>query len=122
MNTLFIYLAAATICVTAIIHSLLGEQKLIQPVLTLRDGPLQFSLARQLIRFAWHFTSVLMLVTAAILLLIADMSAPPARALIGVIGFAYFCVGIFDGILTKGKHIGWWFLTASGGLALASLT
>ena len=118
MDILFIYLSAATIFITAIIHSLLGERRLISPILALGEGPLQHLMVRQLIRFAWHFTSVLMFLSAVVLLIVANMPSSSARYIIAVIGLTYLAVGLFDGVVSRGKHIGWWFLTAAGGLAL----
>lgn len=120
MEHIFLYLSATTIIVTAFVHSILGERRLIEPILNLRQGPLHSLHARRVIRFAWHMTSVLMLITAAVLVIAAVMPSESLHILIWIIGVSYLVVGLFDALLTRGKHIGWWFLTAAGILALAS--
>jgi len=118
--SIFLYLAAATIILTALIHSVLGERLLIAPLVGMRDGPLQSGLARRVIRYAWHLTSVLMGLTAIVLIMAAQSPSPAFDYLVWIIGGTYLAVGLFDGIATRGQHIGWWCLTAAGLLTLIS--
>lgn len=120
METALLYLSASTIVVTSLVHSMLGERLLIAPMMAMRDGPLQSLKARRVIRFAWHMTSVLMVITAIVLIIAALTPSRSLHILVWIIGGSYLGVGLFDGILTRGKHIGWWFLTAAGCLAVAS--
>ena len=97
---------------TALAHSVVGEKSLIAPLLA-RDIDLLAGYRSMLVRFAWHFTSVLMLVTAA------TVSWPGTPVpLINITGIVWLVVGLIDAILTRGKHIGWPFLSLAGLLAL----
>ena len=66
-----------------------------------------------LVRFAWHYTSVLMVVTA---LLVAWPGAP--LPLVKITGVAWLVAGVFDAIVTRGKHVGWPLLSLAGILTL----
>ncbi|WP_340587809.1 hypothetical protein [Erythrobacter alti] len=118
LNPSFLLLMAAALAViTAALHSVLGEQRLIAPLLA-SDVPLmQHPLARQVTRFAWHWTTALWLGIAAVLALAAygDINAP---WLIFGIGAAHFIAGVTDGIFTRGQHLGWPLITIIGGLVL----
>jgi hypothetical protein len=63
---------------------------------------------------------VLWLVVAAVLLS-AAFGDPVERWLLGVIGVAHLAMGLFDAVLTRGKHIGWPLITLIGGLTLLAL-
>jgi hypothetical protein len=118
LNPVFIQLwAAALIVITALAHSVLGEQRLIGPLLAKADGVLESPLARNVTRFAWHWTSALWLLAAAVLALSAygDIQLP---WLVFAIGAAHFVFGVADAILTKGRHVGWPLITLAGALAL----
>jgi len=107
--------AAVTIVATAGLHSILGERRLITPLIRTSDGVMRSDLAATVLRLAWHFTSILMILSAALLLL------QPTRTTIAAIGATYFAVGLLDGLFTRGRHIGWLPLTLSGALTLAAL-
>lgn len=98
---------------TALIHSIVGEQRLISPILTLETPLTKQTLAGQVLRFAWHLTSVLMVLCAMIVV----WPAVPV-GLIRLTGLIWFLVGIADAILTRGKHLGWPFLAAAGVFSL----
>ena len=60
--------AAGLLVLTAAIHSLLGERRLIGPLMRERTGVLASAQSRFLVRFTWHLGSALSLALAAILL------------------------------------------------------
>lgn len=109
----WLWLSAACMATTALVHGALGEKRLIQPLMMLDDGIMGVDLARKVFRFAWHAMSVLMLVSAAVVL----WPGTP-RGLILLTGAAWTAVGLFDAVYTRGRHIGWPILTASGVFAL----
>ena len=115
MNSGLLIGASGAMILTALTHSVVGERRLIIPILARNDGVMASDLARQVIRGAWHLTSVLMAVTAAMLWL------EPTRTQVLVIGLAYLTTAIVDVIVTRGRHIGWPLLALAGGLALGSL-
>jgi len=61
-------LAASGVCViTAFIHSYLGEKRLIAPLVNSTHGVMVNPLAKRVMRFAWHWTSMLWILVAAYL-------------------------------------------------------
>ena len=104
--------SAVAMAFTAIAHSIVGEKRLIGPLLALNID-LLLGYRANLVRFAWHFTSLLMIVTA---LLVAWPGTP--GQLIKITGAMWLVAGVGDAILTRGKHIGWPLLSAAGILAL----
>ena len=109
----WLWLSAAFMVTTAGVHSALGYRRLIAPLLRRRDGPLSDLLTRRIIRFAWHATSVLMLISAAVV-------AWPgtARNLLIVIGAGWLATGLFNAVYTRGRHIAWPALSGAGIFAL----
>ncbi len=110
---IWLWLSAAFMATTALVHGALGEKRLIQPLLALDQGIMAVDLARRVFRFAWHAMSLLMLVSAAT---VAWPGTP--RDLILLIGAAWTAVGVADAFYTRGRHIGWPILTASGVFAI----
>jgi hypothetical protein len=116
-----LFLAAALVMVTCLTHSILGERRLIGPLMQLRAGVLQNDLARQVLRFAWHFTSALGLVVVWLLIGYALYPSTIDPAMIVLIGLILAGSGLIDAIYTRGKHVGWSLLFAAGATTLASL-
>jgi hypothetical protein len=110
MNLLTV--SAAMMALTGIAHSIVGEKRLIGPLLA-QGIDLLSGYRSNLVRFAWHFTSLLMVVTA---LLVAWPGTPVT--LIKITGAMWLIAGVGDAILTRGKHIGWPLLSAAGLFAL----
>ena len=110
---LWLWVAAGLMVLTAMAHAVVGERRLIGPILAIDDPLLAQPLARRVIRFAWHITSLLMIMTAA-------MTVWPGtpRDLILLNGALWLAVGLFDGMATRGQHIGWPMLTGAGAFAL----
>jgi hypothetical protein len=109
---IWLWLSAAMMVATAITHSLVGERRLIGPLLA-RNLDLLTGYRANLVRFAWHFTSLLMIVSAC---LVAWPSTP--TPLIFITGVIWLIAGVSDAILTRGKHIGWGPLSLSGAMAM----
>lgn len=107
-----LYLSSAAMILTAIAHSIVGEKRLIAPLLSLNIDMLS-GYRSNLVRFAWHFTSLLMILTACV---VAWPGTP--IPLLQITGAMWLIAGAGDAILTRGKHIGWPLLSAAGFLAL----
>jgi len=118
MSAPFLLMMAAALClITAAVHSVLGEQRLLAPLFAV-DSPITRSvLAQRVLRFAWHWTSALWVLVGAVLALSAHgyIDFP---MLIAAIGAVHLVAGIADGLLTRGRHIGWPLITIIGALAL----
>jgi len=106
-------------------HSVLGERKLIGPLLApeQRTGLLAKSgFARGILRFAWHLTSIAWWGLGAVLAAVA--LAAPDRAIAGVLAAVAATLGV-SGLLilaqSRGRHLAWPVFLAAAGLALVPL-
>ena len=121
MNDIYLYTAAGLLVLTAFTHSWFGERRLIGPVVNSGVGVMKRDLARQVLRFAWHLTSGLWLVLAITLAHAAMTGSGAGPVFIGLTGILHLGVGLFDAILTRGRHIGWPLLTLIGVFCLLAL-
>lgn len=121
MSEILLTIAAILAFATVLVHSIVGEKRLISPLVTAGDGVMQEDLAKQVVRFAWHFTSILGLIAVYILAMAAYDFAAADVTLLAVTGSAFLIAGIYDAIVTKGKHIGWPMLAAVGALTLFAI-
>jgi hypothetical protein len=114
-------IAALLIVITMCLHSILGQRRLMRPLLNEGSGVMQRPLARFIVPFAWHLTSLIGLILASILL--AWAWAPGNARFVGVAmaGAAFTIAGIWDAIGSRGKHVGWLPLTLTGLACLAAL-
>jgi hypothetical protein len=109
--------AGVLIAATGAIHSLLGERRMIRPLL---DSGAFASMPRvgRAVRFAWHMSTLLMVLTA---LTVAWPGTP--KVLAGLIGAAYLILGLVSLTMTRGRHISGPLFAGAGLLALvAALT
>jgi len=113
---MLLWLSATLMVATALMHSVLGEKRLINPILALNGEIMRSPLARQVLRMAWHVTSLFMALTA----LFVVWPATP-EILILATGILWLVAGLIDGIVTKGKHVGWLPLTLSGVSAMGGV-
>lgn len=111
---------AALLVVTGAVHSLLGEQRLIMPLLRQRQGILDSAQARFLLRLTWHGFSILAVILALVLLTAVWRPEAVARVTLAMTGVVFLVFGLVDVVATRGRHIGWPFLTAIGVVALAA--
>jgi hypothetical protein len=119
-----LYAAAILAIVVSLIHSLLGEQRLIKPMV---DGAepgvsvLNSRLARRIVRFAWHITSVSWCAQAAIFVVAARVAPEAqARVIAALIGASFLLMAIVSFVISRGRHVGWPFLGATGLAGLAA--
>ncbi|MBB6523128.1 hypothetical protein [Pseudoteredinibacter isoporae] len=107
--------AIAFLIITALLHSIAGEHFLIKPMLKYRGNRvLENDLARLVLRFAWHLTSILWFLLAAILYLLAFDIEKLNSGILVYTGIAFVGIGVFDLIASRGRHIGWPSLLAVG--------
>ena len=121
MNAVTLWIAAGTMVVTALAHSVLGERRLIIPLLALNQGVMARPLSRDVMRLAWHGTSILMTALAYVLAYQALHPESAQRPVVLAIGIAMTGFGLLDAIISKARHVGWPLLTLAGLCALASL-
>ncbi|MGA2003456.1 MAG: hypothetical protein ABSG70_08745 [Terriglobales bacterium] len=121
MSNVLVLLAAMLLMVTASVHSVLGEQRLIRPLFARREGILASELARFVLRFAWHLTSITWLVVGLILVQLVRSPTTARFWAVAATGVAFTGVGLFDAVASRGRHIGWPLLTGIGVATLLSL-
>ena len=108
------WVSAALMAVTAAIHSNAGETRLIKPLLAMNQGVMKSGQSRRVLRSAWHLTSVFMLTNAIV------VAWPDGDSrLKAVIGGFWLAVGLFSLIGSRGKHVGWPWLSGAGIAALS---
>ena len=118
VNPTFLLLWAAALCaITAAIHSVLGEQKLVGPLLASDAAIMQSGYAGQLTRFACHWTTLLWLCVAAVLAFAAYGNVDAPYLVLGI-GIIHVGAGLADAVLTRGRHIGWPLITVIGVLTV----
>ena len=108
--------------ITTIVHSFAGERYLLRPLFKYRGNHvLDNELARMVIRFAWHITSISWLVLAIILYALAFDPNNLRTIILISVGSSFTVIGLFDLVASKGRHIGWPLLTLIGLSTLAAL-
>lgn len=106
-------LAAGLIVLVSLFHSVVGEKRLIIPVLAVADDFIQQPMTQSITRFAWHAQSGFFLLTALIIML------PDSPAiLVGATGTLWLLVGLTNLLMTKAKHPGGYLLSTIGLLIL----
>jgi hypothetical protein len=118
---IWVYACAALLLITALVHSVLGERRLIVPLLRSRDGVLGSELARFLLRFVWHFMSILFAIIAVTLVASQHAVGSATSVLLGATAIGIGGAGLFDAIGSRGRHIGWPMLVLIGIFALLAL-
>ena len=113
--------ASLLLVVTMCVHSILGQKRLIRPILKQGAGVMQVPLARFILPFGWHLMSFMGLVIAALLFAWAWMPDKAATIGLAMTGIVFTASGIIDAIGSRGKHIGWAPLTLIGLGSLAAL-
>ena len=121
MAEALVAVAVGLLVLTAAIHSLLGERRLITPLMRERKGVLASAQARFLLRLTWHLVSILWLALAVILAAAVWRPETVTRVALAATGGLFLVSGLVDAVATRFRHIGWPFLTAIGVLALAAL-
>jgi hypothetical protein len=113
--------ASLLLVATMGVHSILGQKRLIRPILKQGAGVMQNPLARFILPFGWHLMSLFGLIVAAILF--AWAWAPDQARTIGLAmtGIVFTASGLIDAVGSRGKHIGWPPLTLIGLSAFAVL-
>lgn len=121
MQPTLLTIAALLIVVTMLVHSMLGQRRIIGPLLEEGTGVMAKPLARFIVPFAWHLTSFIGFIVAAILFAWAWIPDQAWTIGVAATGVIFTVGGIWDAIGSKGQHVGWPPLTLIGLSALASL-
>lgn len=94
-----------------LVHSWLGEVKLIGPLLSPpgRSGMLVHSrFARDVLRFAWHLTSLAWWgMGISVAMLAAPFAVEPRLALLAGTGVTCLITGLLILVIGRGRHLAW---------------
>jgi len=119
-STALLTAALLTVAVS-IVHSWIGERRLIGPLLAIepRTGVLKSAFLRQVLRHAWHITSLAWTGMAVVLaaLAVAPQGEAGRIAIIGI-GVTFLLHGVAILALSRGRHIAWPAFLAIGALCL----
>ena len=121
MTAALLWAGSAIMVVTAVTHSIFGERRLIVPLLALNQGVMARQISRDVMRLAWHGTSILMVALAYIVAYQALYPDQAQRPVVWAVGLSMTGFGLLDAIISKGRHVGWPLLTAAGLCTLASM-
>ena len=115
-------IAAVLLAITMGVHSVIGQRRLIRPLLDegMGGGVMKHPLSRFIAPFAWHLTSGIGLVVAAILFAWAWAPGQAKAVSLAATGVVFTASGLIDCIGSRGKHIGWAPLTLIGLSAFAA--
>lgn len=107
------WISSATLCLLAVLHSVLGERLLLRPLFAAGLGPTPIgpTLARRTLRFAWHLTSVAWLALAWL----APRLRPRELAAVGV---ALLASGAIALVAARGRHFAWALFVVGGAAAV----
>ena len=118
---LFIIGAILSLLIVAFVHSFFGEKILLRPMFKYRGNKvLESKLARMVLRFAWHLTSLLWVFIAGMIYTAGFSPEHLPSVILLTFGAGFVGIGIFDLIASRGKHIGWPILTAIGACCLGA--
>ena len=125
MTVLFLGLAGLGCLTAAVIHSVLGERLFIRPIqpqMTWPGGRNAADLSRQIVRLAWHVTSLMWAGFGA--LFIAPLLGFRGVTAVYAIAAAIFGVAfVMTGPMTAWRHRGWpVFALITASLAAALMT
>ncbi|SDQ40246.1 hypothetical protein SAMN05428982_0976 [Pseudoxanthomonas sp. CF385] len=114
--------AAALMFLLGLAHSVLGERYLLIRLFRRPDLPKLLggtAFTTQTLRFAWHLTTVIAWGLAAVVLQVGDLPDADGRRIATTLAVTLGLSGLLPLIFTRGRHLSWVVLFASGGLLLA---
>lgn len=117
----FIAAAITALILVAFLHSYFGETRLLSPLFKHQGNSiLENDFARKVLRYAWHLTSLLWIMIAICLYAVAFHPTDLSTIVLLTIGIGFLFIGLFDLVVSRGRHIGWPALTAIGIFSLAA--
>ena len=107
-----LFLAAALLIAVTAMHSILGELRLIGPILRIENLPVILGSRRNTratIRIAWHLTSLFWLCLAALLVRLQLGTGDLAVWFLWSVTAAFALSGAAALIVSRGRHLSWVF-------------
>jgi len=118
----FFGVAAALVFLISFVHSYFGEKKLIGPLLLQesRNAVLEDSMARIVLRVAWHLTTLAWAGMGAVILL-QDSATETNAMIVHAMGATFALTGLALLITTRARHRAWIVFFAIAGCLWAGL-
>lgn len=116
--------AALLTALIGLVHSILGEIKILRPLLAEenRNGILKSAFVRGVLRFAWHITTVAWFGFAAILAAMAlTTTDEQGTVVMGIVALTFLVSGTVALVASRGRHWSWLGFFAIAGLVLGTL-
>ncbi|WP_417492883.1 hypothetical protein [Maricaulis sp.] len=105
-------IAAALLLAVSAMHSIVGEIRLIRPLLRLDGLPVILGspdMTRTTIRVAWHLTSLIWLGMAALLVRLQQTPMDFAACFLWVMAALFAASGAAALVASRGRHLSWVF-------------
>ena len=120
MNATMLNTAGGLCVLIGITHSYLGETKILMPMYAQYKLPVlrgSDGATKNVMRFAWHLTSVAWWGLGAILFVIASPAPNPVACTLRVIAVTFAIHALITAGCSKGRHYAWIVFTAIAALA-----
>jgi hypothetical protein len=104
--------AAGLLIAVALVHSILGERRLIGPLLRLETLPVirgSLTYTRRTLRLAWHVTSLMWAGLAAVLVAVQLVPDQALDIFLWCVAAMFGASGVVSLVAARGKHISWIF-------------
>ncbi|CAN5323812.1 hypothetical protein BH11PSE11_BH11PSE11_28900 [soil metagenome] len=122
MQNGWIALTAALMVLVGLLHSWLGEQKLLRPLFAKCDAALMQPQRKNFLRAAWHLGSATWIALASILLCLSLPRREAQVAAMAIVSLSFALFGALNFLISRGRHPGWVVLLAiAAAAAMASL-
>jgi hypothetical protein len=120
MNATMLNTAGGLCVLIGLAHSYLGEAKILMPMYAQYKLPVlrgSDRATKNVMRFAWHLTSVAWWGLGAILFVIASPAPNPLACILRVISITFAIHAIVTAASSRGRHYAWIVFTAIAVLA-----
>lgn len=105
----------------AVFHSIGGEFWLLRPLFQRRGNKvLDNRLARRVLRYGWHMSSLGCLLIAGLLAALVDSRSTLADLGFLITGGLFLALGLLALMVSRGRHYGWPVLVLIGVFAIAA--
>jgi len=123
MTSIDLVAAAALTVGVSLIHSWLGERRLIGPLLASEPRPtaLRGNFLRNVLRYAWHLTSLAWIGMAGVMIALAhEPLSGPGRLAAALVGATFLIHAAVAVGISRGRHLAWPVFLAIGLLCLGA--
>lgn len=115
MSVSMVWAGIAGLSILAVGHSAAGEKMVLGPMFRARgNATLDNALGRSVIRFAWHLTSLMWLLLAALVYFLAFGSEGAQVPAFRIVGVVFGLMGIYAAVMSRGRFVPWVIMLLTG--------